>query len=82
MLTRRPGTTMTFLAGLPSMNFWLRWPGGGFDGGLVGFGGNADGAAQLAVDLHHQLDLVLLQRGRVAFGKAARPASAPGFSSA
>src|SRR5882672_6587286 len=39
--------------------------GEGLDGRLVGLPRNADRAAQLAVHLHHQLDLVLLERRRI-----------------
>ena len=42
--------------------------GGGFDGGLVCGGWHGDGAAQLTVDLQHQLDFVLLQGSVIRLG--------------
>jgi hypothetical protein len=65
ILTSRPGTTTTFFAGLPSMCFLghLRGQRGGLDLLFCGRGRHLDGAAQLAVYLQHQFDLVLRQRG-------------------
>jgi hypothetical protein len=72
MLTSRPGTTITFLAGAPAACLMKpRTPARPLDGGLVGAGRHRDGAAQLAVDLQHQLDLVLLQRAASTSGQGA-----------
>ena len=77
-LTSRPGTTMIFLTGWPSMGFWTpasastssRSP-------WVGVARHAHVAALLAVDLHHQLDLVLLSAAGSGSGQGAVRMSSP-----
>ena len=63
-LTRRPGTTMTFLGTAPSASF-TNTSLASAAASIASFAcarGHQDRAAQLAVDLQHELDLVLLQR--------------------
>jgi hypothetical protein len=55
---------------------------GGFDAALSAAAATRMAAAQLAVDLDDQFDLVLLQRRRIGLRESGEPASAPGFSSA
>ena len=64
MLTRRPGTTTTFFAvpTLGELRELGRSPARPLDCALSALAATRMRAAQLAVDLQHQLDLVLHQR--------------------
>jgi hypothetical protein len=62
-LTRRPGTTTTFLGAAPSANLTKASLASAMASmAALSARPAQDGAAQLAVDLQHQLDLVLHQR--------------------
>ena len=73
-LTSRPGTTMTFFTGAPAACFADLGARARrrLDRRAVGAGRHDELAAQLAVDLQHELDLVLRQRRGVDLAATAR----------